>query len=1129
MEIERSPNQYFKKFEIKISYKYDPKNQLYFTLKDAFELLQLELRNLKGIKINVLLKITFAKISQEDIIYKSAYFHSKPSIIIDKSELNDTLRHDFDEIINKIGNWISEGSGWRIESVDAHYINRYKYTPLSASSYFELPKELQNAKKGLINIKNKDKECFRWCHLAYKFPVTTHSERVSNYRGHVDELDYTEIKFPVTINQVPKIEIRNNISFNIFGYENKKVFPLYISRYNYSDKCDMLLLSKSKTTHYVWIKDFNRLLFNKTKHANRKHFCKSCLQCFSKERILNEHRPNCLAINGTQAITMPKKGSQVKFKNYHKQLLAPFVIYADFESITRKVTTALPSSKSSFTEPYQEHIDCGYGYKLVCCYDDKHTRPTQVYRGPNAVYKFIKAILKEEEYCMDTLKAYFNKPLKMTKEDEALFKKQTSCNICGKEYEKDDIRVRDHCHITGKFRGSAHSECNINFILTRKIPVIFHNLRGYDSHFIMQQIGKFEKKIDVIPNNMEKYMAFMISNLIFIDSFQFMSQSLDNLVKNIPEFKFLPQEFDDLLNYDLLKTKGVYPYDFMDSFEKFEETKLPSQEEFYSVLNEAHISDSEYTHAKNVWEKFKIKTMGEYHDLYLKTDVLLLADVFENFRKTCLEYYKLDPCHYFSSPGLAWDAMLKMTGIKLDLISDIDIHLFIEKGQRGGISYIANRYSKANNKYMKDYDKDLPSKCIMYLDANNLYGWAMSQPLPSGNFKWITQKQYNKLIAKGKTNFIIECDFEYPDELHDLHNDYPLAPEKIVIPDEWLSKYSNNIKNKFNIGKSNVRKLVPTLMKKENYVTHHRNLELYVQLGLKITKIHRVLTFDESPWLKEYIDFNTQKRSQAKNPFEKDFFKLMNNSVFGKTMENLRKRVNIKLTHDENVLLKYIAKPSFKFATMFNKSLYGINRIKETLLLNRPTYLGMCILDLSKYLMYDFHYNYILEKYNYQKCKLLFTDTDSLCYEIETEDAYADFNEDKDLFDNSDYDPESKFYFDANKKVIGKFKDEAAGIPIVEFVGLRSKMYSYLLENEVNVKKCKGIKKSVVKKNIVHNNYKEALFDSTQKYHEFKVIRSNKHDIYSYVVNKISLSCYDDKRYILDNGINTLAYQDKAP
>ena len=196
--------------------------------------------------------------------------------------------------------------------------------------------------------------------------------------------------------------------------------------------------------------------------------------------------------------------------------------------------------------------------------------------------------------------------------------------------------------------------------------------------------------------------------------------------------------------------------------------------------------------------------MGGYHDLYLKTDVLLIADVFEKFINTCLDYYGLDPCHYFSSPGLSWDVMLKMTEIELDLISDIDIHLFIEKGMRAGISYIAKRYSKANNKYMQSYDAKKPSKCITYLDANNLYGWAMIQDLPYSGFKWLNQKEIgnfclNSIGENSSIGYIFEVDLEYPSEMHDLHNDYPLAPEKIEITQNILSKYCFNIANKYGI------------------------------------------------------------------------------------------------------------------------------------------------------------------------------------------------------------------------------------------------------------------------------------------------------------------------------------------
>ena len=472
--------------------------------------------------------------------------------------------------------------------------------------------------------------------------------------------------------------------------------------------------------------------------------------------------------------------------------------------------------------------------------------------------------------------------------------------------------------------------------------------------------------------------------------------------------------------------------------------------------------------------------------------------------------------------------MLKMTNIKLELMTDIDMFQFIEKGMRGGISYIANRYGKANNRYMKDYNKKEPSKYIMYLDANNLYGWAMSQYLPTGGFRWLTEKQIATLILdnykeESKRGLILEVDLEYPNELHDSHNDYPCAPEKLKITKDMLSDYCKKIANKYNISTGLVHKLIPTLSKKEKYVLHYRNLQLYTSLGRKLTKIHRVLEFDQSPWLKQYIDFNTNKRTSAKNSFEKDFFKLMNNSVFGKTMENLRKRVNVKLVTDPMKLKKLVASPTYVSCKIINDNLVAVNKTKETLTLNRPAYVGMCILDLSKTLMYDFHYNYVQKKYQ-EKVKLLFTDTDSLTYEIESVDVYQDFWKNKGIFDNSDYHEDSPYFDKSNKKVIGKFKDEASGVPIIEFVGLRSKVYSYIKENGSGGKTAKGIKKAVIKSVIKHENYTETLFGHKQMHHKMNTIRSKNHLISTYSINKVSLCCFDDKRFILDDGIISYAY-----
>ena len=265
----------------------------------------------------------------------------------------------------------------------------------------------------------------------------------------------------------------------------------------------------------------------------------------------------------------------------------------------------------------------------------------------------------------------------------------------------------------------------------------------------MQEIGKFDVKVNDIPNGLEKHIAFKISyNLGFIDSMQFINFSLDALVKNLSDnyFKYLSKKFSG----DLLElVKGAYSYEYMDSFETFFDEKLPDRRKFFSSLkDELLVKKTIHILLIFVWNTFKMNTMGDYHDLYLKTDVLLLADVFEKFISTCLKYYGLDPCHYFSSPGLSWDAMLKMTGIELELISDIAMHLFIEKGMRRSISYIAERFSKANSIYIKSYDVNKPSKFIMYLDANNLNGWAMSQYLLYSIFKWLNQKEIDKFDVK---------------------------------------------------------------------------------------------------------------------------------------------------------------------------------------------------------------------------------------------------------------------------------------------------------------------------------------------------------------------------------------------
>ena len=385
------------------------------------------------------------------------------------------------------------------------------------------------------------------------------------------------------------------------------------------------------------------------------------------------------------------------------------------------------------------------------------------------------------------------------------------------------------------------------------------------------------------------------------------------------------------------------------------------------------------------------------------------------------------------------------------------------------------------------YDEfEIPDE--FYDEFYDEFGPPPPPPPPSSEFE-IPSNIFNK----AKKGCILEVDLEYPKKLHDVHNEYPLAPEKLKV--------------------NKVDKLIPNLNDNKKYVVHHKTLKQYLDLGLKITKIHRGIKFNERPWLKDYIQLNTDLRTKGTTEFEKDFFILMNNSVFGKTMEIIRNRVDVRLVTRENELEKIAKKANFDRINIFTENLIAVHMRKTTINLRKPIYLGMSILDISKTLMYDFHYSYIKPKYG-NLASLLFTDTDSLCYEIKTKDFYKDISDDvSKWFDTSNY-PEnhpSGILTGTNKKVIGMMKDEERGKSITELVGLRSKLYAYKIDDGSETKKCKGVKKYVVKKRITLEDYKNCLFTKKEKQRTMNTFRSRKHNIYTESITKTALSADDDK------------------
>ena len=1099
------------------------------------------LNNHKNIKFRLVLvcileKQIYDKSGICSIETTKAYFNSETLKNLRFDEPEKLLERCIESINAKFDTFTKDGSEWYLKEIVQLEIHTTEHNPTKGSSYIDLPKWIKD-KKAIINSKNRDDKCFLWCILRYLHPKERDAEWIGDLKKYENSLNTKGITFPISKNDINKFENLNPDlpGINIFYLDEKEcIRPSreIMKGKDCKNTIDLFLIEEDGKSHYTLIKNFHRLVRSQKIGSNKgKLFiCKRCFSHFSKEELLDKHLEYC-SNNQIAVVEMPKPNTYLHFKNYYKQLPVPFVVYADFECFTKPMSSCSPNPKDSYNYNYQKHEPSGFCFYAKGIVPGKHITPityTKTSENENIAKIFVK---KLEELTKGIYNDFYKKSkrLVMSPREQKSFEEATICHICSLELGED--RVRDHCHFTGKYRGATHNKCNLKCRKPRTLPVIFHNLQGYDAHLFIKQLYRLEGDLECIPSTEEKYITFnkkikvdeingadITFEIRFIDSFKFLQTSLANLVSNLSPNDFHNTKHAFKSSTSLLTRKGVYPYDYVSSLDKLSEIQLPPKEEFYSKLNDEDISDEDYQHAVHVWNTFGCKTIKDYHNLYLKSDVLLLADVFENFRATCLKHYKLDPAHYYTSPGLAWDACLKTTGQHLELLHDYDMLMMFERGIRGGIAHISKRYAEANNKYMKNYNPEKESTFIQYLDANNLYGWAMSQNLPTHGFKWmknITVEKVDEILDKanhsmsnlGRKGYIFEVDLEYPQHLWETHNDYPLAPEKMIV--------------------NGVEKLICHFKPRKNYVVHYRNLRQYLEMGMRLTAVHRGISFYQSSWMEPYIRKNTELRKTAANSFEKDFFKLMNNSVFGKTIENIRKRQNIFLIDNRKKAVKLTSRPNFDRATIFDKNLIAVHMKKTEVYFNKPVYVGQAILDLSKTLMFDFHYNYIKKKYK-DKAELLFTDTDSLMYHIYTNDFYKDINPDvKSKFDTSDYPPNHKsgILTGVNKKVIGMFKDEVAGKQITHFVGLRPKLYSYKVEDEKDFKKCKGIKKNVVKKSIDFDDYVKCLFSGEKQMRKMKIIRSEKHEIYSKEVNKVALSNQDDKRTILKDSVHTLAFR----
>ena len=696
----------------------------------------------------------------------------------------------------------------------------------------------------------------------------------------------------------------------------------------------------------------------------------------------------------------------------------------------------------------------------------------------------------------------------MTEENEEDFRNDNVCRFCEKEIIPD--KVRDHCHLTGSYRGPAHNTCNIN--VTQKqsnfIPFIFHNFSNYDCHmFFKKLVDKKKDKVDfdIIPKTNEEYISVTYGCIRFIDSYRFLSSSLDLLVKTLVDNsnktlknlkkeivdndeildivskieenytenifnleeddrtiknlkKYYPEEIENLeealLNYigvndlKILKTefpdkwkhltkKLAYPYEF---FNNIEDYKKPvdnlKKEHFFSKLKNGYPNDKEIQRTKDIIGRFNIKNGEELTQIYLKSDVLLLACVFEKFIKVSVNEFKINPLYCVSLPGYTWQCGLKYAGINLQTLQDKDMIWLIESNIRGGIS------SVMGDRYVRSKE----NKKILYVDAINLYGHSMTQYLPYDEIKFDNTVKLEDILNTpddSDIGYFIELDLTYPNKIKEKTKNFPFAPmNKKIIPDNF-NDYMQEIKPDTYKQSS---KLICDWSDKKNYLIHNRMSNNYIRHGMMVDKVHKIISFKQSKWLEKYISFNTQKRDKAKNDFEKDFYKLLNNAFYGKTMENVRNRLKIKFIKKDGhkEIIKQQSKLTFNGIHKSYENCDSYTFKQNEVLMDKPIYLGFGVLELSKLLMYETYYYKLQPYFGQENIQLHYMDTDSFVLSVNTKDIIKDLKNLEDIFDFSNLDKNQELFSNKNEKVIGKFKIETPkNIWIDDFVCLRSKMYAF--------------------------------------------------------------------------------------
>lgn len=642
----------------------------------------------------------------------------------------------------------------------------------------------------------------------------------------------------------------------------------------------------------------------------------------------------------------------------------------------------------------------------------------------------------------------------------------------------------------------------------------------------MRVFSKFPERItriSGIPTNQQRFKTITVNQRIrFLDSYQFLSDPLaklvDTLRKSNSTFPLLSSMLTDDESKSLsaeqeetktmLLRKGAYPYSFATSLEALQEAKsLPAKSHFDNDMTLEPCPDEDYAFAQKVWDHFECDNMLDYTVLYMNTDVFLLADVVFNFRDVIYDNFEIDMCQYLSLPHLAMDCMLKKTGVEIEMLSDQDMADWLRKGIRGGHSFVNLRRAVKT-----------PNMTLKYVDMTNLYGKAMMQPLPVGDYKFLEGEELANFNVRGMRDdddygCILEVDLEYPEMLHQSHSSFPLAPENIEITTEDLSPYSRRCMETLSHKKQHrAKKLTATMRDKKNYVIHGSVLRLYLSLGLKLIKIHRVLTFRQRAFIRPFIEECARNRMLAATEVEQAMWKLMANSVYGKFIESVEKRMDCRFNRTREASVQHCSSPLYKGQMICDEDLSITFLRKKSVQMRQCWAVGFSILDISKGLMYDLYYNGIKPAFRYGCVRVIMSDTDSFLLQLKDTDELDALVRLRDRMDFSNLPPEHPLYSRERAKVPGYLKDEMPGDVITKVIALRSKCYAIqTAEGELKTTS-KGVTKAG-KKSLTIESFERCIDQIASQEVTQNTITSKNHINKMMRSTRVAFSSFDDKRH----------------